>query len=118
MTAVRVATTSAGQVMMAREPKLQEWMLYRVSRKLAKLMFGMFPMYERKEYYFLAMCEAFVTMISKRTPRVNYETRKYKQKEKFNADFTWFTERIADLTRQDETTTSFCNDRKKRKVFI
>ncbi|KAE9542323.1 hypothetical protein AGLY_003450 [Aphis glycines] len=56
-------------------------LVYRISRKISKLVFGMFATEERKAHNLEATINAYVLHVSNRTTRVNYNKRHYKPRE-------------------------------------
>lgn len=55
--------------------------LFRICRKIAKLTLKMFPNRSRYEYNFRMTAEAYMSLVTKRTPHVKYDRRSVKPPE-------------------------------------
>ncbi|XP_028044449.1 uncharacterized protein LOC113559706 [Rhopalosiphum maidis] len=62
-------------------------LVYRISRKIAKLVFGMFATDERTAHNLEATIDAYVLHVSNRTTRVNYNKRHYKPRERADVEY-------------------------------
>ncbi|CAI6374780.1 unnamed protein product [Macrosiphum euphorbiae] len=55
------------------------YLVYRISRKISKLVFGMFATEEKVMHNFDMTVEAYVLLVANRTNRLNYNTKVYKR---------------------------------------
>lgn len=84
-------------------------MLYRISRKLVKLVLGRFRTEERKNHNFWATVNAYMRLLSKRCPCVTYDRREFKVAEKI--DINYFRKLSRDMDPRNRDTvphSSFC----------
>ncbi|XP_025191720.1 uncharacterized protein LOC112591971 [Melanaphis sacchari] len=72
-------------------------LVYRICRKLTKLVFGMFATEERTAHNLEATVNAYVLHVSNRTTRVNYNKRHYKPREL--VDTNYFTDKYKNVAK-------------------
>lgn len=70
-----------------RTSKVSMVMVYRICRKIAKLLFGMFPSVDQKLRNMEKTADAYMNLVTKRTPRVVYDRRVYKPPVKFDLSY-------------------------------
>lgn len=57
-----------------------------ISRKISKLVFGMFATEEKVMHNFEMTVDAYVLLVANRTSRVNYNTKVYKRRKSVDVD--------------------------------
>lgn len=62
------------------------YLVYRISRKISKLLFGMFETKEKVIHNFEMTVDAYSLLVANRTNRVNYNTKVYKQRNSVDVD--------------------------------
>lgn len=92
-TAIQVTTVKGNQFAedfkrkCVRTSKVTMVMVYRICRKLAKLLFGMFSSVDQKLRNIEKMADAYMSLMTKRTPRVVYDRRVYHPPVKFDLSY-------------------------------
>ncbi|KAL5238975.1 hypothetical protein ACI65C_006385 [Semiaphis heraclei] len=66
--------------------QLTLYLVYRICRKISKLVFGMFTTKEKVIHNFQMTVDAYVLLVANRTSRVNYNTKVYKRRKSVNVD--------------------------------
>lgn len=61
-------------------------LVYRICRKISKLVFGMFTTKEKVMHNFEMTVDAYVLLVANRTSRVNYNTKVYKRSKSVDVD--------------------------------
>jgi len=61
-------------------------LVYRICRKISKLVFGMFATEEKVMHNFEMTVDAYVLLVANRTSRVNYNTKVYKRRKSVDVD--------------------------------
>lgn len=82
-----VATSKTNDLKYDGTSSVSMHMLYRISRKLVKLVMGRFRTEERKNYNFWATANAYMRLLSKRSPCVAYDRREFKVAEKIDINY-------------------------------
>lgn len=70
-----------------RTSKVTMPMVYRICRKIAKLLFGMFPSIDQKLRNLEKTADAYMNLVTKRSPRVVYDRRVYNPPVKFDLSY-------------------------------